>query len=163
MSFQSGSRTTDWLRASLLAFLALMVVLAILTLARGLPVHAFLNATSQWLHGPDVSLNGQPDLARTGLGAVTNFAACLFWGLIATALHRALPLPHGVAAWVAGIGTAVAAITLDYGILPRAFSPGWHLALPPASVAAGFAAMGAGFSLALRASRPHPFDRKPMP
>ena len=136
--------------------LCLGAVLALLMRAQGLPVHAVLNATSQWLHGAAVPLTAGPDAARTGVGALTNVAACLFWAAVAAALHRRMPGDGRAAAWVAGLGTALAAIILDYGILPRAFSPGWHLVLPPAGVAAGFAAMGAGFALGLRIPDPHP-------
>ena len=103
-----------------------------------------INATSHWLFGADEAARPGLRGGATAVGLATHVAASLFWAAVmALALWR-WRLEGGLRLLAAGLATAAVAALLDYGILPRALSPGWHLVLPPAAVGAGFACLGLG-------------------
>ena len=139
-----------WIWTGLAGGLISCVVLGALSKAEGRAFHAFLNATSHWLHGPAAAGSAAVDFSHTVVGFLTHVAACFFWGGVGLGLVYALRQVPG-APWIAGLGTAALAGLVDYGLLPRALSPGWHLVLSPVQVGIGFAAMGAGIGMALAA------------
>lgn len=111
-----------------------------------------LNATSHWLHGDAAGRRAEPDLAHTGLGAVTNVAAGMMWGgLFGAWLARRRSVSQAVVPGAAATGALAAG--LDYGLLPRRLSPGWELALSPRSVGVSLAAMAAGMAAGGMAAR----------
>lgn len=120
-----------------------------------------LNATSHWLFGAEAAARPGLRAGPTTVGLATHVAASLFWAAVmALALWRwrmTRPLPL----MAAGLATAALAGLIDYGILPRALSPGWHLVLPPAAVAAGFACLGLGLGAGAWMAREAPAEPSP--
>ncbi len=117
-----------------------------------------INATSHWLFGPEEAARPGWRAGAATVGLVTHVAACLFWAAVmALALWR-WRIARGLALVTAGLATAAVAAGIDYGILPRALSPGWHLVLPVPSVAAGFVLLGLGLGAGawLARGRVHP-------
>lgn len=113
-----------------------------------------LNATSHWLFGTAEAARGGWMAGPTLMGLVTHVVASLFWACVLMLALRVWPLYAPAALFVAGLGTGVIALVVDYGILPRMLSPGWHLVLPWPAVIAGFLLLGAGLGLGAIAARP---------
>ncbi|MBM3604038.1 MAG: hypothetical protein FJX25_04605 [Alphaproteobacteria bacterium] len=147
-------RETGWslMLAATAASLLSLMVLGLLAVSVGHHPWQVLNVSSQWWHGPTDAMSPAVDAARTGLGGVTHVGACLFWSLVALILQRRLQVRTLGGVWLIAVATAAAAFAVDYGLLSRRLSPGWHLLLPWGPVAAGFAAMGLGIGLGLAAS-----------
>ncbi|MDS9468870.1 hypothetical protein RGQ15_14990 [Paracoccus sp. MBLB3053] len=143
---RSGTGTI--LRSGLVAAVFSLLALGVLAILAGQPFWMPLNVTTQALWGPEVALIQDIDLSHTLLGLAIHVASCLFWALIAWLAYQLL----GSAA-LAGSGTALLALVIDYGILPERMSPGWHLALPFGAVVCGFAAMGLGLWIGVRGNR----------
>lgn len=133
--------------AGIVGGVAGMVALAFASIAVGDWPLAAVNATAHWLRGPSAAGVETLTLAETGVGLFTHFAAAAFWGAVLVVFLRMTGIggPWGLV--LSGFGTGLAAAILDYGILPRSMSPGWHLVLPPWGVALGFAALGLGLGL----------------
>jgi hypothetical protein len=115
-----------------------------------------INAASHWLNGDFAGLFGGADGWRTGVGAATNAAACLFWALPFTAWQRVRPAETaGQLARDALVMSALAA-AVDYGATPKRFTPGWEFVLSRAGMAAAYMALAAGFAMggALDPARP---------
>ena len=118
--------------------------LGLMSMAENGSFLAPVNATSHWLFGAEKAAGPGFRSGPTVVGLITHVAASLFWAaMMALALWR-WRLTGGLPLMAAGLATAATAGVIDYGILPRALSPGWHLVLPPAGVAAGFACLGLG-------------------
>lgn len=120
---------------------------------QGLPVWMPLNATSHVLHGAEAGRFHGIDLAHTGLGTAIHVGACFFWAAVAFLWLRVRSIPAAGNVWAAGLGTAVLAAAVDYGLMPERLTPGWELVLPPAGLAAGFAGLGIGIAAGLAATR----------
>jgi hypothetical protein len=105
-----------------------------------------LNAVSQWLHGGKAGAVAEADLAHTGTGAVTQILSAIFWATpyawwLSRRQHRSTAEVMAGAAAVASVAALV-----DYGLMPRRLRPGWEHAVPPRSVAGGFAALALGLA-----------------
>ncbi len=123
------------------------LVLMVLALARSQSPVAPINATSQWLFGPRVASVGDVTVAETGVGLATHVASSVLWGGVTALAARWLGAERTGSLLLVGLGVAVVALILDYGLLPRRISPGWHLVLPWWAVGIGFLALGLGLGL----------------
>ncbi|WP_245155762.1 hypothetical protein [Paracoccus ravus] len=139
-SFKAGGI----LRAGMVAAAFSLVVLGVLAALAGQPFWMPLNVTTQALYGPEVAQIREVDLGHTVLGLLIHVASCIFWAAIAFLLMGWVG-----SAVLAGFGTALLALVIDYGILPERLSPGWHLSLSFPAVICGFIAMGAGLAVGL--------------
>ncbi len=103
-----------------------------------------LNATSHWRHGEGAASRRAPDIAHTGVGAATHWAATVFWAAGFEAWMRVRP-PR-TRAGALGVASAVSAIAafVDYRMTPRRFTPGWEFVLGRAGMGAGYAGMAVG-------------------
>jgi len=147
--------------AGILAAIFSLIVLGGLTAVSGQPFWMPLNVTTQAIYGPEVAEIPAFDLGHTGLGLLIHVISCIFWAAVAMIFMQWI----GSAA-AAGLGTALLALVIDYGILPERLSPGWHLALVFPVVVCGFIALGLGLWLGLsRVSRVQspPFATAPIP
>ncbi len=120
--------------------------------ARESPV-APLNASAHWLLGEGAAQAPGPAWPETAAGLATHFGATTFWAAVLFGAARLTRATRPAARWTAAGAVTLGAGVVDYGILPRSLSPGWHLVLPPAGVAAGFLGMGLGLGLGLAACR----------
>ena len=117
-----------------------------------------VNATSHWLNGRAAASVRHADLRHTAVGALTHYAATLFWAVlfercIARRRRPIAPLPM--------LGRALAmsalAAAIDYSVTPKRFTPGWEFVLSKRAMAAVYAAMAAGLAAgALAAQRKAP-------
>ena len=129
------------------ASLAVHGALAILGRAAGRSAMAPINATSHIVHGPRAGSVDRVDLPHTATGVAINHGASIFWALpLAWWLTKDRTRSTGEIVRAAAATGAVAGF-VDYGLLPRRLSPGWHHALPARSVAGAFGAMAAGLAL----------------
>jgi len=134
---------------------ASLAAITILAKAEGRPVLGPINGSSHWLWGDGDASHGRADLAHSAVGGITNIGAGLMWGALFGALRDQRRSEPGQIIRDGAILGAVAGL-LDYGLLPRRFSPGWELALSGRSVVLSMAAMAAGAvvgSLVARESR----------
>jgi hypothetical protein len=144
------------LRAVLIGSVAnLCVVAALGTLGRreGRSALAPINATSHVLHGDRAGRVDRLDASHTGVGALVNHGAAIFWALPFTwwlAQGRDRPAAQ-IAAGAAA--TAAVAGAVDYGLIPRRLTPGWELVLPPRGVVATFGALALGLAVGAVATR----------
>ena len=121
-----------------------MTALTLLARAEGRRPLQPINATSHWLHGEHAGAVDQADAPHTAVGFATNHAAAIFWAIpLELWLATQPPRPPLLVLRDAAAVSAVAAV-VDYGLVPKRLTPGWENALPPRSVAAGFAAMALG-------------------
>ena len=112
------------------ASLAVHGALAIMGRAAVRSAIAPINATSHIVHGPRAGAVDRVDLSHTATGVVINHGASIFWAFpMAWWLTRDRDRSTGE---IVGVATATGAFAglLDYGLLPRRLSPGWHHALP---------------------------------
>lgn len=149
--------------AGALAALLSALALALLSYGRGLVPWAAFNATTHAIHGPQAATTGQLDWSHTGLGLGIHVVSCFFWAAVAILFLRAASRGRLALAWLAGLGTALLALVIDYGLLPQRLSPGWHLVLPFRDVIAGFLALGVGLSLGLAAVHASAVRPRPLP
>jgi hypothetical protein len=106
-----------------------------------------INAVSHWLWGDRAGEVRQADLPHTAVGAVTNVLAAMFWATLhARVRPRAAAAPVG-AAIAGGIATSAVAAGVDYGLVPRRFTPGWELSVSNRSMAGIFAVLAAGIAI----------------
>lgn len=144
---------TDWKRAGRsatisgsLAGLVASVALAALARREGRSAFQPTNATSHWLHGDEAGRVRGVDAEHTGLGFATHQASAVFWAYpfecwLATRPPRA-PLPMlRDAAVMSGIAAIV-----DYGVVPRRFTPGWEEVVSPRSIAIAYGALAIGLA-----------------
>lgn len=115
-----------------------------------------LNATSHWLNGDFAGLYAGADGRRTGVGYLTNHAACLFWALPFTAWQRMRPAASAGELMRDGLVMAAVAAAVDYGATPKRFTPGWELVLPKGGMALAYAALAAGFAAGAALDRTGP-------
>jgi len=130
-----------------IASLAVHGVLAIFGRSAGRSAFAPVNATSHIVYGPAAGAVDEADLPHTGVGAAINHGASIFWA-VPLAWWLATRRETSTADIVLGAAaTGIAAGVVDYGVVPRRLSPGWHLALPARSVAGTFGALAVGLAL----------------
>lgn len=148
---------TFWRRSILIAGLTgaafSMIGLGAAAIWQGRPVWMPLNATSHVLNGADAGASQGVDLLHTGVGAAIHILSSLFWAAIAFVWLAIDEVPAARNVWAAGLGTATLAAMVDYGLMPQRLTPGWELVLPPAAMAAGFAALGIGIAAGLAVTR----------
>lgn len=143
--------------AGTLAAVLSALALGLSAMLRDLPPWMPFNATSHVLHGPAAAAVTDANLGHTALGAIIHVGSAFFWAAVAILLLRATGGARAGAAWAAGLGTALLAGVIDYGVIPARLSPGWELVLPPWGVVAGLAALGIGIALGLdMVRRRHP-------
>ena len=105
-----------------------------------------INATSHIVHGPDAGALDRIDVPHTVVGATINHGASIFWALpLAWWLTKDRHLSAADICMGAAATGAIAG-AVDYGLVPRRLSPGWHHALPAKSVAGSFGALAAGLA-----------------
>jgi hypothetical protein len=124
-----------------------LAVLMICSALRGDWPLSALNATAHWAFGTEAAQIKELRADVTGLGLATHVAAAFFWAAVYAVAIRMLQPKRTTSLLLVAAGVALMAAILDYLILPRSMSPGWHLVLGPAGVAAAFAALGAGLFL----------------
>lgn len=90
----------------------------------------------------------------TSVALVTHVLASLFWAALMVLAIRFARLRGALALFLAGVATGIVALIVDYGLLPRALSPGWHLALSWPSLVVAFILFGAGLGLGALAAFP---------
>lgn len=129
------------------------LALGLSALIRDLPFWMPLNATSHILHGPAAGTVTAFDFSHTAVGVAIHIGSAFFWAAIAIFAIRITGGARISAAWAAGLGTALVAGVVDYGLIPRRLSPGWELVLPAWGVIAGLAFLGIGIALGLVAAR----------
>jgi hypothetical protein len=118
-----------------------------------------LNATSHFLWGERAARKQGYSLKYTGTGFMANYGASIFWALFYEALgggRRRRP----ARALADGLLVSAAAYITDYHLVPRRLTPGFELRIPPAALAAVYAALALG--LAARDLRPgaKPLERR---
>ena len=119
-----------------------------------------INATSHWLEGDAAADRRSADLAHTAVGAATHHASAVFWALsLELWLSRHPPRTTAVLLRDAAAMSAIAA-AVDYGAVPRRFTPGWELVVSRRSLAVAYGALAIGLaagsivSASLRRTRP---------
>ncbi len=142
----AGARTQTALLCSATGALGAYAAVAWAANARGRSVAAPANATSHWLQGPQAGAHDEWDAAHTGVGLATHVASAAFWAAPYVMWNERNSSPTFGSDLRTALATAAVAAVLDYGILPRRLSPGWHLVLPPRHVAAGFVGLGLGLA-----------------
>ena len=121
-----------------------------------------LNATSHWLNGDGAAQRTRWDLRHTGVGLLTNHAACVFWAACFEA-WRGWRGPAGAAQVVGeAAAMAVVAAAVDYGPTPQRFTPGWELVLSRGGMAIAYAGLTLGLAAGalLTADRASPAARR---
>ena len=151
-----GSLIRAFIMAGTAAAALTLIVLCAFSAAEGLAWWMPLNATSHVIHGARAANIVTTDWVHTGSGTFFNIASCYFWAVIAVLLfyvfRRILHLEAVAASWIAGLGAAVTAGFVDYGLIPEKFTPGWELVLNWQAVMGSLLAMGVGLSLGLHAA-----------
>jgi len=111
-----------------------------------------LNATSHWIHGPAAGRVGRADLSYTAIGYGTHHLSVLFWAL---PLEMALGNRTNSLARILASSAAVSAFAgaFDYGVIPKALTPGWEHALPKRSVMGAFGVFAVSLALGALATR----------
>ena len=102
-----------------------------------------LNATSHWMHGDRAARVQAVDLAHTGTGLATHFAATLFWACLYESWGSREPKSRPTHA----VAVAMIAAIVDYTITPHRFTPGWELVLSKRGMALAYAMMALGFMI----------------
>lgn len=144
---------TTFLMAGTSGAIVSAIALAVLgQVFAGTPLAAF-NATAHWLFGDAAALRPAFSLPVTATGVATHGVACFFWGAILVTLLRATGARRAIAIFLCAFLVSLLAMVIDYGVLPEALSPGWHLVLPDKAVIAGFLALGAGLGLGVTSAR----------
>jgi hypothetical protein len=112
-----------------------------------------LNATSHFLWGERAARKEGYSLKYTATGFIANYGASIFWAFFYEALGGGKRRRPVRALADAALVSAAAYIT-DYHLVPRRLTPGFELRVPPAALAAVYAALALGLaSKDLRASR----------
>lgn len=137
------------IRAGAVGAAVSLLVLAAFSNAQGLPVWMPLNVTTHVFFGPEVVAQQSFDVVHSVLGLTIHIVACFFWAAVMILLLRPVERATRRLAWAAGLVIALMAVLVDYAILPRFLSPGWHLILPPIGVLGGFLGMGTGIAIGL--------------
>lgn len=160
--FSVVDRGQTVMRAGSLAAVLSFIVLGLGALAADQAFIAPINATSHVFFGLQAAQAGRVDLLYTSLGAIIHIIASFFWAGVALFLASMINANHTITAWLAGLVTAAIAMTIDYVLLPARLSPGWELVLDVRGVAAGFLALGIGWSLGLALSPQAARTARPM-
>ena len=101
-----------------------------------------VNAMAHWLEGAQAARPGFDAITLVAL--VTHVLASAFWAALMVLAIRLFNLRGTPVLFGAGVTTGIVALIVDYGILPRALSPGWHLVLNWPPLVAAFVLFGAG-------------------
>ncbi len=121
-----------------------LAALVVAGMANGVGPLAGINSSAHWIAGIEAARDGRFRAGVTLPGLATHFAASVFWAVVLLGVVRALAPVRWLTLLALGLGVGVVALVVDYGILPRDLSPGWHLVLPWSGVIAGFFALGLG-------------------
>lgn len=137
------------LSSGTIAALLSAATLAVLGRQHGKGAAQPINATSHWLHGNSAASQRRPDLRHTVVGFATHHASAVFWALLFEALRgpRRAGASRSRSTVRAAAATAAIASAVDYGLMPRRWTPGWELVLPASAVAAALLALGAGLAI----------------
>lgn len=102
------------------------------------------NATSQWIWGRGARRSRRLDWRHTFVGYLIHHASSVFWAaqFESKCARRLVADDRRRAALVAG-----AAAIVDYGVMPRRFTPGFESRLPAHAIAVAYAAFGLGLWL----------------
>ena len=107
-----------------------------------------INSVSHWLWGDEAAQDESVNVRHTGVGAVTNLLAGIFWGTLHAKFRPRVSGDAVVPAAIAGaVATSVVAGVVDYGLIPRRLTPGWEQRVSNASVAMALAAVAAGIAI----------------
>lgn len=111
---------------------------------------AATNATSQWIWGEEARRRRRASLRHTAIGYLIHHASSIYWAVQfeSRSLRR---LVRNDAARAALVASAAAAV--DYGLMPRRFTPGFEHRLPIRSITGIYAAFGFGLWIAARIHR----------
>jgi hypothetical protein len=106
-----------------------------------------INAVSHWLWGDAAAREESIDARHTGVGAVTQMLAGIFWGTLHAKLRPRVPHSDIVPAAIAGgVATAAVAGVVDYGLIPKRFTPGYELRVSSGAVLLALGAIAAGIA-----------------
>ena len=122
-------------------------VLALLAKAEGAALIQPINATSHWLHGEEAGTVKTVDAKHTGIGLATHQGACLFSATLFETLRANAPDAGPARIVRDAVAVSMIAAVVDYGLVPKQFTPGWEEPLPIRSVAGGFAGLALGLAL----------------
>jgi hypothetical protein len=107
-----------------------------------------INAVSHWMWGEEAAQDETVNVRHTGVGAVTQLLAGMFWGTLHALLRPHVRDEDVVPAAIAGgIATSVAAGVLDYGLIPKRLTPGYELRVSNRAIVAAFAAIAVGVAI----------------
>jgi anaerobic selenocysteine-containing dehydrogenase len=121
--------------------------LAGLAKARGKGALQPTNSTSHWLHGRGVGQSRKADLAHTGVGYATHHASAVFWAVPFEAWLSARPARSTGGIFLRAVAVAGIAALVDYGLVPKRFTPGWEEVLPPRDIAAVYGVLALGLAI----------------
>lgn len=104
-----------------------------------------LNATSHFAWGERAGAHDEYSLKYTGIGAVANYGAAVFWAMFyeLTAGRKGRTRMRAVRD---GTLVSAAAYVTDYHIVPKRLTPGFELRLPGPALACIYAALAFGLS-----------------
>ena len=143
------SRSSDGLT---IASVVSAVGLAMLARLEGRAASQPVNATSHWINGPVAGRVERTDLRHTAVGYGAHHLSALFWALpLEMALGNRRASPTRILASSAVVSAFAGAF--DYGVVPKALTPGWEHALPKRSVIAAFGVFAASLALGALATR----------
>lgn len=129
-----------------LAALSSLAVLMIAARLEGRAMPQPMNATSHWLHGDRAAVITHLDAKHTGTGIATHLASATFWAIPFSAWlswRRPRTFAHILCGAAA---TSAFAAFFDYKVISHRLTPGWELALSPASVSAALASIAPGLA-----------------
>jgi hypothetical protein len=110
------------------------------------------NATSHWLWGSAARRRRAPSGRYTLVGYAIHHASSVWWGAIHVLLldasrRRRIDVDERVRCVGLAAAVSVVAWLVDYHVVPRRLTPGFESHLRPRSMAAVYAAFGAGLAL----------------
>ncbi|MGN6519599.1 MAG: hypothetical protein ACTHK2_09280 [Dokdonella sp.] len=109
------------------------------------------NAASQGVFGENARRRRRASVLHTAIGYAIHHASSLLWtrAYCSDFARRWIPSRGARAATV-----ALLAALVDYGVVPRRFTPGFEAHLPRRAIAVVYAAFGAGLWLSARVHDP---------
>ncbi|WP_274423174.1 hypothetical protein [Chelativorans sp. YIM 93263] len=129
-----------------MAGIACVAALAIAARCEGRSAFQPMNATSHWIYGETAASVTRFDPRRTGVGVITNIAACFFWALPLSLWLKAGPRRHPLHLLSTASALSAFAAFFDYRVVPKRLRPGWERAISRRSIAAVFGAIAGGMA-----------------